>query len=92
MASLISSNSAIPDERIMGFFLELTPKTIESRNAARSLFVIKNIYEGEVFTENNLKSIRPGYGLSPKYYKDILGKKAKENIQKGTPLSWDLID
>jgi len=71
---------------------ELTPKTIQSRNAARSLFVIKNIKEGEIFTEDNIKSIRPGYGLSPKYLNQILGKKAKVAIQIGTPLTWELIE
>jgi pseudaminic acid synthase len=51
----------------------------------------KNIKAGEVFTEENVKSIRPGYGLHPKYLKDILGKKARKDIKKGTPLSWDLV-
>ena len=53
----------------------------------RSLFAIKDIKKGEVFTLENVRSIRPGYGLPPKYLKLILGKKAKKNIAKGTPLS-----
>lgn len=71
---------------------ELNEKIKKSRTFARSLFVIKDIKAGEVFTEENVKSIRPSYGLPPKYLKDVLGKKAKKNIAKGTPLSWDLID
>ncbi|MDD2890474.1 MAG: SAF domain-containing protein, partial [bacterium] len=50
--------------------------------------VIKDIKAGEVFTEENIRSIRPGYGLHPKYLKDILGRKAKKDITRGTPLKW----
>ncbi len=57
----------------------------------RSLFVVEDIAEGEMFTEKNIRSIRPGYGLPPKYFHEILGKKAKENICRGTPLHRDLI-
>jgi len=68
----------------------LTEKMKKSREFSRSLFVIKDVMAGEVFTEENIRSIRPGYGLSPKYLKDILGKQAKINIKKGTPLKWEL--
>ena len=47
---------------------------------------------GETFTEKNIKSIRPGFGLPPKHLHEIIGKKANEDIKKGTPLSWDFID
>jgi len=70
---------------------ELTEKIKRSREFARSLFVVKDMKAGEVFTEENVKSIRPGYGLHPKHLKDILGKKARKDIKKGTPLSWDLV-
>ncbi|MBS3945439.1 MAG: pseudaminic acid synthase [Melioribacter sp.] len=65
---------------------------IHSRTFARSLFSVDDIKKGELLTENNIRSIRPSNGLAPKYFKDILGKKAKVNIEKGTPLSWDLIE
>ncbi|WP_346887349.1 SAF domain-containing protein [Clostridium sp. UBA1056] len=42
-------------------------------------------------TEENVKSVRPGYGLHPKYYHNVLGKKARVNLKKGTPLDWTLI-
>lgn len=71
---------------------ELTEKQKKSREFARSLFVVEDVKKGEVFTERNVRSIRPGYGLHPKYLKDILGKRAKKDIPRGTPLSWDLID
>jgi pseudaminic acid synthase len=59
------------------------------RNRRRSLFVVKDIKAGEPFSEENVRSIRPGYGVHPKYLNEILGKKAKTDIKRGTPLSWD---
>ena len=70
---------------------DLTEKMKKSRELSRSLFVVKDMKAGEVFTEENIRSIRPGYGLSPKYLKDILGKKSTQPIKKGTPLSWELV-
>jgi pseudaminic acid synthase len=70
---------------------EISEKVEKSRIFKRSLFAVKDIEEGEVFTEENIKSIRPGYGLSPKYLNDILGKKAKQKIKKGTPILFGLI-
>jgi len=70
----------------------LTKEERKSRIFRRSLFVVKDINKGEIFTEENLKSIRPANGLSPKYTTIILGKAAKKNIKKGTPLAWDLVD
>ena len=61
-------------------------------NRRRSLFAVENINKGEIFTYKNVRSIRPGNGLAPKYYNKILGKIAKKDIKKGTPLNWDLVD
>lgn len=71
---------------------ELTEKMKRSREFSRSLFVVKDMEAGEVFTEENVKSIRPGYGLHPKYLKILLGKRVKEDVKKGTPVSWELLD
>ena len=57
----------------------------------KSLFVVKNIKSGGKFTKDNIRSVRPGNGLAPKYYKYIVGKFAKKDIGYGTPLSWSLI-
>ena len=70
---------------------DLTEKIKKGREFSRSLFVVKDMKAGEVFTEQNIHSIRPGYGLQPKYLDDVLGKEAKCDIKKGTPLNWDLI-
>lgn len=67
-------------------------KEIENVNFRKSLFVVKDMEEGEGFTEKNIRSIRPGYGLKPKYYDEVIGKKAVCNIKKGTPLSWELLE
>ena len=69
----------------------LTEKQVNARDFSRSLYFVEDINAGDTFTEKNVRSIRPGYGLHPKYLNEILGKKATQSIQKGTPLSWDLI-
>ncbi len=53
----------------------------------RSIFAVKDIQKGEVFTEDNIKIIRPGYGLKPKYYDEVIGKSASCDIKRGTPLN-----
>ncbi|HOI29393.1 MAG TPA: pseudaminic acid synthase [Melioribacteraceae bacterium] len=72
--------------------IELTERVKKSRKFARSLFVVENIKKGELFTENNIRSIRPSDGLPPKLINEVIGKKAKMDIEKGTPLSTDLIE
>jgi pseudaminic acid synthase len=57
----------------------------------KSLFVIKDVKRGERFTKENIRSIRPGYGLEPKYYHDVISRRAALDIEKGSPLSWKLI-
>ncbi len=57
----------------------------------KSLWVVSRIEQGELFNSENVRSLRPSYGLPPRYLKEILGRKAQRNIEKGTPLSWDLI-
>jgi len=66
----------------------LTDKQKKGRDSCRSLYVVEDIKAGELFTEQNVRSIRPGYGLLPKYYPEILGKKSKIKLLKGTPLKW----
>ncbi|MDO5517885.1 MAG: pseudaminic acid synthase [Clostridium sp.] len=70
---------------------ELTDKQKASTAHKRSLFVSEDIKAGEVFTDANIKSVRPSNGLNTKYYKDFIGKVAREDIKKGTPLDWHMI-
>ncbi len=58
----------------------------------RSIFVVKDVKKGETFTEENTRIIRPGYGIKPKYFKDILGTKADKDIKEGTPFDFDLME
>ena len=62
---------------------------IKGREFCRSLFVVNSMKAGDVFTENNVRSIRPGNGLEPKYLDEVLGKKAAHDIERGTPLSYN---
>ncbi len=68
-----------------------TPAEAESRRFRRSLFVVEDVAAGEVFTERNVRSIRPADGLHTRDYEAVLGRRAATAIARGTPLSWDLV-
>ena len=70
---------------------ELTEKAKKNREFSRSLFVVKDIKAGETLTVENIRSIRPAFGLPPKYINEIIGKKTIVPIKKGTPLAWSCI-
>lgn len=70
----------------------LTEKQKNNRVFRRSLYVVEDIKAGEIITEQNVRSIRPGFGLHPKYYNEILGKKANKNLEKGERLTCDYLD
>lgn len=63
----------------------------EESNACfrRSLFVVQDIAAGETLTPENIRSIRPAYGLKPKHYQEVLGRTAKRALKRGTPLSFE---
>lgn len=69
----------------------LTNNAFKSKKYTRSLFIVKDIKADSILTEEHVKSIRPGNGLHPKFYNEIIGKKIRIDISKGTPLSFDLI-
>lgn len=71
---------------------QLTEKEQDSTVFRRSLFAVKDIAKGEALTKENVRSIRPGDGLAPKYYKEVLDKTAAVAIKKGTPLRWELLE
>lgn len=65
----------------------LTDKQKKGKDFSRSLYVVEDIKEGEILTDKNIRSIRPGFGLHPKYYSDVLGKTSKLNLERGTALA-----
>lgn len=69
----------------------LTDKQQKGREFCRSLYVVKDMKAGEEITKENVRSIRPGYGMHPKFYNEIMGAKVKTDISVGTALSWELI-
>lgn len=71
---------------------ELTEMKKTSREFARSLFVVEDVKRGDIITKDNIRSIRPGHGISPKYYEEILGKKFAKDTERGTPVSWDILE
>ncbi|MEK5443659.1 pseudaminic acid synthase [Fredinandcohnia sp. FSL W7-1320] len=68
-----------------------TNHEIPSKKYRRSLYITKDMKTGDVFTSENLKSIRPGFGLHPRYYENLLGKKISKDTKRGTPLTWELL-
>ena len=70
----------------------LSDKAKKSRNFSRSLYVVKDIRAGEIITEENVRSIRPGYGMHPKFLKEILGRVIKSDVSKGSRLHNDMIN
>jgi pseudaminic acid synthase len=70
----------------------LSPAEEKSRVFRRSLFAVADIAAGEPFTEQNVRSIRPGHGLPPKELPRLLGKRAARTIRRGEPLSWDCVE
>lgn len=71
---------------------ELNDKVIANRKFSRSLFIVKDIKVGEIFSEENIRSIRPGNGLHPKFLSNILGKKTQIDLKRGTPMKLEYID
>ena len=79
-------------ERAMGK-VQYGVSAAEEGSAAfrRSLFIVQDMKAGETFTAENLRSIRPGYGLAPRHYDAVIGRRASGDICRGTPLAWNLI-
>lgn len=69
----------------------LTDSERSSRVFRRSLFVVQDVRQGESFSKENVRSIRPGHGLHTRHLPEIVGKRASRDIKRGTPLNWDLV-
>lgn len=70
---------------------DLSSKQVKSREHSRSLFVCAPVKAGEQLTVDNIRSVRPAFGLHTKHYEDVLGSKASRDLHFGEPLSWDMI-
>ncbi len=73
--------------------IQLTIQQAEEKSKVfkRSIYIVEDIKEGDFFTKQNVRAIRPGDGLQPKYFMDIIGKQASKDLIRGTPLSWEYI-
>ena len=70
----------------------ISPESKKNLFAKRSLYIVKDIKKGEIISQENVKSVRPFYGLHPKHFEEVLGKKAKRDLEKGDRLSWDVVE
>lgn len=87
----LTSNIRIVEKSLGKAHCPLTDKERKNKVFRRSLFVTKDMKANEIFTEENVRSIRPAGGLPPKYFSSVLNKRTKKGIKRGTPLRWDLI-
>lgn len=71
---------------------ELTDKMKSGREFSRSLYVAEDMKSGDVITEQNVRSVRPGFGLHPKYLKEVLGKRVNRNLEKGMRFTFEFVD
>ena len=71
---------------------EVQAQERKSLQFRRSLYIVEDMKKGDVITEKNMRSIRPGLGLSPKYYDIVLGKRMNRDVKRGTGLAWDMIE
>ena len=80
------------EKALGGVNYDLSEKVLSNRTFSRSLFFTEDIRVGDVITENNMRSIRPGYGMHPRHYSEILGKKVTRDIKRGTPVDWSHVE
>lgn len=86
-------NKVRDTEKLLGTVsYEISDKVKKNRKFARSLFIVNDVKKGDRVTENNVRSIRPGYGMHPKYLSQVIGKTFTDNIEKGEPLDWKHLD
>ena len=71
---------------------KLTEKQLKGKNFSRSLYVVLDLKKGDILNEDNLKSIRPGFGIHPKFYESLIGKKVNQDIEKGTRMDFSLVE
>lgn len=81
-------NKVRDTERLLGqISYEISEKVKNNRKFARSLFIVEDVKKGDILTKENVRSIRPGYGMHPEHYNEVIGKEFTGDFKKGTPLS-----
>lgn len=68
-----------------------TPHELKTRAYRRSLFVVRDVKKGELFTSENVRSIRPADGLHPRHLPEVIGRTAADDVERGTPVTWELL-
>jgi pseudaminic acid synthase len=82
----------VTEKALGGIQFGCSPKEASSRAFRRSLFVVQDVKRGDLYTEENVRSIRPGNGLHTRHLPEVLGRQASQDVERGTPLSWDLVE
>ena len=82
----------IIEKALGGNDYRLTEKQMSERKLTRSLFVSEDVNAGDIVSDDNIRSVRPHAGLHTKYYSDVIGKVFKEDVKKGEPLTFDMLD
>ena len=92
--SMIDGGELLEHANVFGNFYGTPKKPVEEASLIfrRSIYVVEDIKAGEALTERNVRRIRPGFGLPPKYFEKILGQVAKVDIERGTALQWEYIE
>ncbi len=70
----------------------LSERQKKAREFSRSLFIVRDVRAGELVTEENVRSIRPGFGLHPRHFREVLGRRFRKDLPKGTPLTWEYLE
>ncbi|MBD5331392.1 MAG: pseudaminic acid synthase [Bacteroides sp.] len=89
--ALLVQNIRDTEKALGSPYFTLSDKVTNARKSGRSLYVAKDMKAGEIITRENVRSVRPGYGLPPKYLPLLLGKKVNRDLEMGTPMSFDYI-
>lgn len=91
MAALVR-NVTIASEACRGKDFQRSASEEANRTFRRSLYVVTDVAAGGTLTRENVRAIRPGFGLPPKHYDEVMGRRVSRAVTRGTPLSWDIIE
>lgn len=90
-ASMVKDIREVEQELGEVFYIK-DPWSVSGRQFSRSLYIAEDMKTGDIITEKNVRSVRPGYGLHPKYLNDLLGKKVNRDLEKGDRMKWEYVE